>query len=119
MMVIEPDFNTYPGGYMYANTKELKEWQYPESAENNINSILDKISGNKCRECGETATVAYFKKDDYEFPNMENIKADPTYLCKSCTSVKVAPLILSAPKAFSEGIMYPGVDRGVYHVQEF
>jgi hypothetical protein len=119
MIVIEPDFNTYPNGYMYANTKQLRAWEYPKSAEDNINSILDKIAGKNCAGCGKSATVAFFKKEDYNFPNMEDIKAEPKYLCKSCAVDKVAPLILSAPKPFVEGFMPPTPDRGVYHIQEF
>lgn len=104
---------------MYADTKQLLAWQYSKAVENNVNSILDKISGKNCAGCGKTATVAYFKQGDYNVPSMEDITAEPTYLCKSCVVGKVAPLITSAPKPFVEGIMPPISDRGVYHVQEF
>jgi hypothetical protein len=119
MVVIEPDFVACPYAYLYADIERLKKWSYTKEDQNNINSILDGISGKTCRDCNKTASVAYFKKEDYQFPFMGKISASPSYLCKMCMTNKIAPLISTAGGHFIEGIYAPLKVRGVYHVQEF
>jgi len=119
MMVIEPDFVHYPYAYLYATAEKLKEWKYTKEDQNNISTILDTIQGKICKECGSKATVAYFKKEDYNFPYFAKISALPVYLCKGCAVKKVEPFLRSSPKDFVEGVYAPTNDRGIYHVQEF
>jgi len=88
MVVIEPDFENYPGAYLYATVEKLGQWQYPKQAQDKITSLLESISDKKCEECGSVASVAYFKKEDYEVPNLEGITATPKYICKNCTTKK-------------------------------
>ena len=119
MIIIEPDFLNYPQAYPYATPDRLKEWDYPGKAQNNIISILSTISGKECRECIGPASVAYFNKEDFEWPFFEKISPTPSYLCKKCGVKKVIPLIISAQKPLEEGVYAPTDGEGVYHVQEF
>lgn len=119
MIIIEPDFENYPYGYVYGDVTDLGLWEYGEESQNNISKILETISGKACAECGVDATVAYFKKDDYPVPEMEKISATPTYLCKSCATKKVKPHLQNAVKDISEGVDLPTKDKGIFAVQEY
>ncbi|MFA6190119.1 MAG: hypothetical protein WC711_01215 [Candidatus Staskawiczbacteria bacterium] len=119
IMIIEPDFVHYPYGYLYATVDKLKEWQYTKEDQGNVSNILDNIKGKVCKKCGSRATVAYFNKEDYEFPHFRKISSMPVYFCKNCAVKKVEPFLRDSSKDFVEGLYAPTNDRGVYHIQEF
>jgi len=119
MVVIEPDFDKYPFAYLYADIKKLRVWAYTEGDISNVSSLLDGVSGKVCGVCNKNASVAYFKKEDYEFPFMEKISAPPSYLCKICMTNKVTPLMSAAKGDFTESIYAPLKAPGIYHAQEF
>lgn len=119
MIIIEPDFMEYPCGYLYATIPKLAEWQYPKEAQDNASSILDSIKNKTCKECSSVASVAYFNKEDYSFPNIESIKPAEIYFCKRCAVNMIESHIRNAEKSFMCGLYAPTNDRGVYHVQEF
>lgn len=121
MVVIEPDIQdkNHSMGYMYADIKQLGLWQYGKSAQDNMSKYLDLIVGKDCEECGSVATVAYFKKEDYEIPFMEKISTIPKYLCKNCMIKKITPILVGSQYHFYEGLYAPTSENGVYHSQEF
>lgn len=121
MVVIEPDLEdkNHSMGYMYADIQQLGLWQYGKTVQDNMSKYLDTIVGKNCEECGSGATVAYFKKEDYEIPLMEKISATPKYLCKNCMIKKIAPMITGSQNNFFEGVCAPAGGNGVYHSQEF
>lgn len=119
MIVIEPDFSRYKYAYLYGTMDDLKEWSYPKEDTDNLSSIMDTISGKTCKGCGEAATVAYFKKEYYNFPYFSKINTLPEYFCKVCVVKNILPLLGSAKTDFIEGVYAPTKDRGVYHIQEF
>ncbi len=121
MVVIEPDLEdkNHARGYMYADIAQLGLWQYGKPAQENISKYLDLIKDKSCEKCGNAASVAYLKKEDYEIPVMEKISATPQYLCKNCMIKKVAPMIVGSQHSFYEGVYAPTSENGVYHSQEF
>lgn len=119
MVVIEPDFNAYPYGYLYASKFILEEWQYGKKSVARFLEIISGIAGKSCASCGAPATVAFYTKDQYDFPKMENLPEPKSHLCKKCMADKVAPLIANAAKPLIEGLYAPTKEEGIYHVQEF
>lgn len=119
MIAVEPDFESYPFGYLYADSEKLLQWKYSKKVVENVEAILNTIPGHVCRECGKTATVAYYKKEEYDFPNMEKLSMTPGYLCKECMTKNIAPAIMSASKDFAEGLYAPMNVRGIFHPQEY
>lgn len=119
MVVIEPDFVNYPYAYLYATLNKLKEWQYTKEDLDNISYIANTVSEKKCTECSNDASVAYFRKEDYKFPYLGKISAQPVYLCKNCVVKKIEPLLRNSSKPFVEGVYAPTNDLGVYHIQIF
>ena len=120
MMVLEPDFENYPGAYSYASTKRLvKEWNYQKKDAINIDRIIALIPGKICESCNKPASVAFFRKNEYKWPFFSKIDAEPTFYCKACTALKIEPLVISSKEAFSEGLYAPRAEEGIYHVQEF
>ncbi len=119
MMVIEPDFENYPYGYLYASPETLKKWQYSKAVVERVREILAAISGKNCATCGMGATIAFYKKEEYEVPNMEGLKEPNSYLCTKCCAAIIEPRIRGAIKPIGEGLYAPRIEAGVYHVQEF
>ena len=93
MIIIEPDFESCPYGYVYGDVSDLELWSFEKEGQDNVSRILETIKGKICAECGGESTVAYFKKDDYLFPFFEKITATPSYFCKTCAVKKVEPSI--------------------------
>ena len=121
MVFIEPDVQdkNHSMGYVYANIQQLGLWQYGKTAQDNMSKYIDTINEKNCEECGTSASIAYFKKEEYEIPQMEKITANPKYLCKNCIVKKVAPILASSPFSYCEGVYAPTDKDGVYHSQEF
>lgn len=119
MVVIEPDFKKYPSTYLYGTLIDLKSWEYPPESVEKIRNILSNIHNQKCRDCSANASVAFLRKEDFEWPFFEKISAEPMYICKTCVVKKVKPLISSHDGKFVEGFYAPRKASGVYHIQEF
>lgn len=119
MIMIEPDLIKYPYAYLYATVETLKKWSYTKEDQHVVSVILGSIAGNKCKECEASAAVAYFTKNQYTVPNLAQLPATPTFLCKKCAVEKTEYLLRNAPKEFAEGLYSPTDGPGIYHVQEF
>lgn len=117
MLVIEPDFETYPYGYLFGTYEDLLKWSYPKKDVECIQNLISEIQGKKCLECSSDATIAFVKKENFKHPFFHKILNSDCYLCKKCLVVRIEPLICAYKGAFSEGFMSPVSEEGVYHCQ--
>ncbi|MSR78885.1 MAG: hypothetical protein EXS59_01945 [Candidatus Taylorbacteria bacterium] len=119
-VMIEPDFEKLPSAYMHGGPKDLKSWEYPPEAIGRVGEIIASIDGKDCANCGKQATIAFYKKEEFTWPEMEHLPFTPSsYLCTACAVSKVAPLIMSAQKPFTEGLYEPRDVEGIFHAQEW
>lgn len=118
MVVIEPDVVKYPWTYVFGDLQELKKWNYSKASQENIDLILNTISGRFCDMCRNPASVAYFKKEAYTFPDMDKLTSPTSYFCKPCVTKTMGPILQTAKTDFVEGVDAPHNARGVYHSQE-
>ena len=81
MIVVEPDFKTYPYIFPYADMDKLAEWNYKAEDLKTLYDVLKIIETKSCEVCDAAASVAFYTANQYNFPHIDKLIKPNSFFC--------------------------------------
>lgn len=129
MVVFYPALELKEGPYFYQfwAIKDVPKELMENKVGHLVNRALTLVSeSGSCSKCGGMSTIAYFGPGtfrweaiktggvEWDIPHFEEITRDPTLLCSRCVADEIVYSLRHFKSYFSEAVVLPYAERGVF-----